>query len=170
MRPCSSGSRAVPTRGGAPNSGVLPVLLPTVALAYFPLLPLLPPLSWLGCTVDGHHDGGGATERALGLRGWGFYSRARPWSSVIGGWRPRGDRRRTLASNDARVVAWARRKETGACPGHDPLARPLPVLSAFGRAVVERGVEKKHSRADMRGPAGSGIRRAEGAGAWATCD
>ena len=88
---------------------------------------------------------------------------------MIGGWRPRGDRRRTLASNGARVVAWARRKETGACPGRDPLARPLPVLSAFGRAVVERGVEKKHSRADMRGPAGSDIRRAEGARAWATC-
>ena len=30
---------------------------------------------------------------------------------------------------------------------------PLPPLSALGRAAVERGVEKKNRRADMRGPA-----------------
>jgi len=61
-------------------------------------------------------------------------------------------------------------KEIGACPGRDPLARPLPVLSAFGRAVVEHDVEKKNSRADMRGPAGSGCKRRQGdAWAWAMC-
>ena len=30
---------------------------------------------------------------------------------------------------------------------------PLPPLSALGHATVERGVEKKNRRADMRGPA-----------------
>ena len=69
--------------------------------------------------------------------------------------------------------AWLRgrgAKETGACPGRDPLARPLPVLSVFGRAVVEHGVGKNNSRADMRGPAGSGCKRRRGdARAWATC-
>ena len=69
--------------------------------------------------------------------------------------------------------AWLRgcgAKETGACPGRDPLARPLLVLSAFGHAVVEHGVEKKNNRADMRGLAGSGCKRRRGdARAWATC-
>ena len=69
--------------------------------------------------------------------------------------------------------AWLRgcgAKETGACLGRDPLARPLPVLSAFGRAVVEHGVEKKNSRANMRGPAGSGCKWRRGdARAWAMC-
>ena len=61
--------------------------------------------------------------------------------------------------------AWLRgcgAKETGACLGRDPLARPLPVLSAFGHAVVEHGVGKKNSRADMRGPAGAGRRAGVG--------
>ena len=61
--------------------------------------------------------------------------------------------------------AWLRgrgAKETGACP--------LPVLSVFGHAVVEHGVGKKNSRADMRGPAGSGCKRRRGdTRAWATC-
>ena len=37
-------------------------------------------------------------------------------------------------------------------PGMTP-GPPLPPLSALGRAAVERGVEKKNRRADMRGPA-----------------
>ena len=47
---------------------------------------------------------------------------------------------------------------------------PLPPLSALGRAVVERGVEKMNRRAVMRGPVGSGYGRKRRARvAWAMC-
>ena len=66
-----------------------------------------------------------------------------PWASngiaAWGGWR------------GGRVGDAPRGRQVHA-PGMTP-GPPLPPLSALGRAVVERGVEKKHSRADLRGPA-----------------
>ena len=138
MWPCSSGSRAVLTRDCDDNDGVVfgsDDLLPHSGFGVFSNPPPFFPFSlfslglgaqWMATTVAaGRWD-------ELGLRGWGFYSQARPWSSVIGGWRPRGDRRRTLASNGARVVAWARRKgRQGHAPGVIPWPAPAIAVGTW---------------------------------------
>ena len=45
------------------------------------------------------------------------------------------------------------------CPERDPLARPAIAVGVLSEGRISVGVEKKHSRADMRGPAGSGCKR-----------
>jgi len=65
------------------------------------------------------------------------------------------------------VVAWAWRKGgQGHAPGVTPWPA-LPLLLGLYRAVVVHGVEKKNSKADMRGPAAaaaSGGRETRGRG------
>jgi hypothetical protein len=52
----------------------------------------------------------------------------------------------------------AQEGEQGHAPGVIP-SPPLPTLSAPGRTVVEHGMEKKNSSADVRGPVDSGCKR-----------
>ena len=95
-RPSSFGSRAVPTRDRDDDDGVALHCgnYGDVGRSFFFLYPLSLLALSLGSgerwTATRWRRG---TGERLGLRGWGFYSRAHPWSSVDGGWRTRCDRR-----------------------------------------------------------------------------
>ena len=80
--PCNSESNAVLTPdhdeddGVALGSGDFGKLFPlAAALAFPPVLPLLPLLSWLGCAMDDHKVAAGH-RRALRHPRPGFYNRA----------------------------------------------------------------------------------------------
>ena len=80
----------------------------------------------------------------------------------------KGDRGRELASNGREWLRGHGAKETGPCPGRDPLARPYQCCRGLvgegnRRERSGRGVEKMNRRkADGWGSAGSDSRRSGG--------
>ena len=114
--------------------------------------------------MDGHRGGGGATGRALGLWGWGFYGRARPWSPAFGGWRLRGIRGMHPIRRPC-VVAWARCKGG---QGHAPGVTPWPALPLLSGSYWRGELAWAWRRSTIG--LGSGCKRRQGdARAWASC-
>ena len=174
LRPCSSGSSAVPTPdrdeddGVALGSGDFGKLFPLAAALASPpffLFSLFSLGSGVLWTATRWRRGTG--ERS-GIRGQGFITELHaPMAS--------GDRavERRAMHQTARVRLRERgAREIGPCPGRDPLVRPATVVGARSRERLGVGVEKTTlwtGVADMRGQVAAAVRRKRrGARAWAT--
>ena len=125
----------MPNRVGDVDDGVAlgsGDLLPHSGFGIFPLFFLSPSSFLARCAVVGHRGGGGRWK-ALGLSVEALIAERGSASPVIGGWGFKGDRGASLHPTTTKGCVGVAQGQARPCPGCDPLARSLPVVSAFCR-------------------------------------